>query len=520
MSNQRIMPSGTRYNQNLPANIARGRVNTRRYFATNSNASFSFSTTNEIRIDVSGDKNTFLNCAQSYLDFSLGVSTRNLLSLDGGAHSFIQELRIQSQGQDCELISSYNLLHSILIQYTSNVSNLVETNAISGGYRCLNMLPEFSIGSDITNSVTQHTTNTNIFNLSNNATGQGAITLSSSGGRSNFTPHDCEGITAGASNKQFCIPLFSGFMSNNTYIPIGYSTGFTIILRLTQDVNLGLWATDNTGTYTISNISFNVPVITIDDPEFQTNFNGMLEQQGSVSWVGQTYRNYVSTLSGTGDQQVILNDRSQSLNAVLCCLRSNAVAVSAFDRASLSCRTIVGVNTFQLRIGDNLYPQTAITIKANAVAGGLVVGGRADVQGRGTGAQQSNLNVSRAMCEVMKSFRSLHSTLSTGIISIDSYSSDEGLTCSTIGLPTGTTTVLPSTLSHYGAGLLGVDLTTYSSDPESVSGINTAQNNLNVTLLFNMQAQVGASYEVQSFAVCDAVYTLNYRNGGNFESYY
>lgn len=511
------MPAGTQYNRNLPQNVAAGRVNTRRYFATNSNATFSFSTTNEIRIDISGDKNTFLNCAQSYLDFSLGAVTSNINALDGGAHSWIQELRIQSMGQDLELISNYNLLHTILIQYTSNVSNLVETNAISGGYRTLNMMPEFTTGGS-TLAATTATLGSNIFTVTNTATGQAALTFASSGGRGNFSPHDTEDIAAGTT-KQFCIPLVSGFMSNNVYLPIGSSKGFTIILRLTADFNVGVWAA-NTGTYTISNISFNVPVINIDDPQFQVNFQGMLNQQGRVSWASQTYRNYVSSVVATGgDQQVILNDRSKSLNAILCCLRSNVVAVSAFDRMSLSCRTIVGVNTFQVRIGDNLYPSNQIVIKANAVGGAAIANGRVDVPGRGTGAEQSGLNVSRAMCEVMKSFRNLHSTLSTGIISLDSYASDEGLTApDAVGLPTGTTTVLPNILSHYGAGLLGIDLTTYSGDEDSISGINTAENNLNVTLLFNFQSQAGASYEVQSYAVCDAVYSL--MSDGSFQSLY
>lgn len=516
MMSQVQMPAGTQYNKNLPQNVAAGRVNTRRYFATNSNATFSFATTNEIRIDISGDKNTFLNCAQSYLDFSLGAVTANINSLDGGAHSWIQELRIQSMGQDLELISNYNLLHTILIQYTSNVSNLIETNAISGGYRTLNMMPEFGTGTATTVGTTT-TTNSNIFNIGNTATGQAGLTLVSLGGRGNFTPHDTEDIASG-STKQFCIPLVSGFMSNNVYLPIGASKGFTIILRLTADFNVGVWAA-NTGTYTISNISFNVPVINIDDPQFQVNFQGMLEQQGRVSWASQTYRNYVSSVVATGgDQQVILNDRSKSLNAIICCLRSNVVAVSAFDRMSLSCRTIVGVNTFQVRIGDNLYPSNQIVIKANAVSGSAFPGGRADIAGRGNGSEQSGLNVSRAMCEVMKSFRNLHSTLSTGIISLDSYSSDEGLTCNAIGLPTATTTVQQNLLSHYGAGLLGIDLTTYSGDEDSISGINTAENNLNVTLLFNFQSQAGASYEVQSFAVCDSVYSLML--DGSFQSLY
>lgn len=516
MMSQVAFPSGVLYNRNLPENVAAGRVNTRRYFATNSNATFSFSTTNEIRIDISGDKNTFLNCAQSYLDFSLGAVTANLVSLDGGAHSWIQELRIQSMGQDLELISNYNLLHTILIQYTSNVSNLIETNAISGGYRTLNMIPEFGSGNIVTAGTTT-TADSNIFNIQNTATGQAALIFQSLGGRGNFVPHDTEDIAAGTT-KQFCIPLVSGFMSNNVYLPIGSSKGFTIILRLTADFNVGVWG-NNTGTYTISNISFNVPVINIDDPQFQVSFDGMLQQQGQVSWSGQTYRNYVSSVVASGgDQQVILNDRSKSLNAILCCLRSNVVAVSAFDRMSLSCRTIVGVNTFQVRIGDNLYPSNQIVIKANAVAAAALPGGRSNTAGRGTGADQSNLNVSRAMCEVMKSFRNLHSTLSTGIISLDSYASDEGLSCNAVGLPTGTTTSTPNFLSHHGAGLLGVDLTTYSGDADSISGINTSENNLNVSLLFNFQSQAGASYEVQSYAVCDAVYSL--MKDGSFRSLY
>jgi hypothetical protein len=157
-------------------------------------------------------------------------------------------------------------------------------------------------------------------------------------------------------------------------------------------------------------------------------------------------------------------------------------------------------------------------IKANAVSAAVIGGGRSDIAGRGNGSEQANLNVSRSMCEVMKSFRNLHSTLSTGIISLDSYASDEGLPCNAVGLPIGTTTALASGLSHYGAGLLGVDLTTYSGDEDSISGINTADNNLNVTLLFNFQSQAGASYEVQSYAVCDAVYSL--RSDGSFTSLY
>ena len=58
-------PQGVKYNSMLPQAVAQGKVATRKYYATNSNSNFSFASTNEIRIDISADRNTFLNTAIS-----------------------------------------------------------------------------------------------------------------------------------------------------------------------------------------------------------------------------------------------------------------------------------------------------------------------------------------------------------------------------------------------------------------------------------------------------------------------
>lgn len=498
-------PQGVKYNSMLPQAVAQGKVATRKYYATNSNSNFSFASTNEIRIDISADRNTFLNTAQGYLEFNLGVQGQTLVSLDGSAASWIQQLRIQSLGGDIELISNYNLLFTILLQYTSSVSSLVSSNALMGSYRGVNMMPRFETGPSVTTELTS-----NVFTMDNATAGVGLVNFESSGGRCNINPFDCESIVA-ASSKTFCIPLVSGFLGGDTYLPMS-GKGFTIILNLAQNELLGKWDA-SVGTYTISNISYNVPVISITDPQFNQAFEEMFRDQKRISFYGQTYKNYVSSVIGSGGQQsVIINDRSKSLNAILCCLRANNVAIPAFNRLALSCRSISQVASFQCRIGDLLFPNQQIDIVANGVSAGQIDGGRAEVQYRGLGADQPNLNITRAMAEVMKSFRSLHSSLGTGCVSCDNYASDEGLslTGATSNLPTGSATVTANLLSHHGMGLLGLDFSTYSGDDSNVSGIDTASNNLNVTLLFNFQTLVGASYETQTFCVCDAIYSLNY----------
>jgi hypothetical protein len=346
--------------------------------------------------------------------------------------------------------------------------------------------------------------------MDNATSGVGLVNFESSGGRCNINPFDCESIQV-ATSKTFCIPLVSGFLSGDTYLPMS-GKGFTIILNLAQNELLGIWAAAG-GTYTISNISYNVPVITITEPSFNQAFEEMFRDQGRISFYGQTYKNYVSSVIGSGGQQsVIINDRSKSLNAILCCLRANNVAIPAFNRCALSCRSIAQVASFQVRIGDLLFPNQQIDIVANGVSPGQIDGGRAEVQYRGLGADQPNLNITRAMAEMMKSFRSLHSSLGTGCVSCDNYASDEGLslTGAISNLPTGSATVGPNLLSHHGMGLLGIDFSTYSGDDSNVSGIDTASNNLNVTLLFNFQTLANATYETQTFCVCDAIYSLNY----------
>ncbi len=482
-------PDGARYQSCLAPNVVDGRANNRKYFPTHS-GSFSYNGTNEIRIEVTADRGAMLNSSLGYLEFNIAATHSNV-TLDCGAWSWIDEMAIISDGQDIERITSYNLLHSVLTQYTSNMSHLIQQNALSGSIYALNTTVSFD-----------STAASNVFH------GTNIDAMKSTGGNGNYDPFLSETITA-TESKTFCIPLISGFLGSGLYIPVGESRGFTLSLRLAQTNNIGRWsAAHANNAYTISAITYNAPIVMIEDSVFRNAFNQMLRSDNSnaVCWRGDTYKHYISALTGSSDQTVIINDRSRSLRAMFCVLRTTNTSISGAQRFSLSTRTITNINKFQIRIGDVLYPQSQIDIKCNAIESGAVAG-RSDVQGRYKGSKQDALNVSRAYAEVAKIFGMLHNTSSGGLVSLDAYCSDEGLGVTTAGIPNTAVTVDHSALTHYGVGILGVNLESYEQD-SGVSGIDTARNNLNVTLLFNIQNGT-FTYQVDTFSKIHAVYRLD-----------
>ena len=582
-------PDAVRYQSCLAPDVVEGRAVSRRYFPTHS-GDFEFNGTNEIRIEVTADRGAMLNSSLGYLEFQMKANAKDV-RLDGGAWSWIDEMAIICDGQDIERISAYNLLHTVLSQYTSNLAHLLQQNILSGSVYGVNTTPEFASGTTVSHDthLQSYETYSNVFKIQSggNAGGgnlgvlaQGAQTVaangtlttdmtsladavgpvgttgkvrigtvtavlnftvasahtltlvegatvadnaviyfleiirpntfSSSGGRGNYDPFLTAEIKTGET-KHFCIPIISGFLGSGLYIPLGESRGFTISLRLAQNNMVGVWS-GNDGTYTISNPTYNAPIVMIDDAVFRSSFNQMLSGgNGAVCWRNDTYKHYISQVSASPDQTIIINDRSRSLRAMFCVLRTTNNAISHQSRMALSTRTITQIQDFQVRIGDMLYPNTQINIDCKGVETDPPQLGRNDVAGRGLGADQLGLNVSRAYAEVAKIFGMLHNTSAGGLVSIDAFSSDEGLGCNDSGLPTSTTTTLNSKLTHYGIGILGVNLETYEQD-SGISGINTARNNLNVTLLLNCRQQTGLAgltYQVDTYSKISAVYRLD-----------
>ena len=517
-------PDAVRYQSCLAPDVVEGRAVSRRYFPTHS-GDFEFNGTNEIRIEVTADRGAMLNSSLGYLEFQMKANTKDV-RLDGGAWSWIDEMAIICDGQDIERISAYNLLHTVLSQYTSNLAHLLQQNILSGSVYGVNTTPEFATGALAANTVHSNvfslklttTDTTYVYNTTPGITAgvttkpPATMEYSSSGGRGNYDPF----LTAEVKQNQtkhFCIPIISGFLGSGLYIPLGESRGFTISLRLAQNNMVGVWSANQAANkYTISNPTYNAPIVMIDDAVFRSSFNQMLSGgNGAVCWRNDTYKHYISQVSASPDQTIIINDRSRSLRAMFCVLRTTNTAISDHGRMALSTRTITQIQDFQVRIGDMLYPNTQINIACNGVSPAPPALGRNDAAGRGLGAEQSGLNVSRAYAEVAKIFGMLHNTSAGGLVSIDAFSSDEGLACDGNGLPIESNTITNNNLAHYGIGILGVNLETYEQD-SGISGINTARNNLNVTLLLNCRQQTGLgglTYQVDTYSKISAVYRLD-----------
>lgn len=191
---QAVLPSGVNYRKILPPGLNATTSEVRIY--PTPGAPYTYGRQNQITFRLQ-DAN-FLDTSQSFLY----VRVRNDCTriggvaapayVDGSAHSLFQSLRVSSpSGEQIEYIEEYGRLAAILsdIQYTSD-SRATMGNAL-GGY----------------------------------------------GNR--FASVSDEPVMAGGAEREFLIPLMSGFMSSKRYLPLGFYKGTGVEVQLVlQDPEL------------------------------------------------------------------------------------------------------------------------------------------------------------------------------------------------------------------------------------------------------------------------------------------
>lgn len=443
--NTTALPNAVKYSQLMPKAVA-GRGSMRKFQSSNGNTYNQGA--NIIRIDVNADVGAFLDGQHGELEFKISATNKETaepMSLDTGGWGFIQRMRIEADGIELERIDNYNLIVSKLFQYQSSKSHLLQTNS------------------------TQAT--------GANLVGNGADP-SASGYVESWNTQKCAIKFAGktsASDKTLCVPLVSGFLSNtgNKYIPLGSSRGFTIELTLATPTSFLSATTDC--EYTISNVSYNAPIVYITGNEFLSNWNNVLSNVGGVAWSGHTFKNYVSTITaGAGEKIVNINDRSRSLKSIISVLRTQA-NVNVRTHFGLGNSTIAGATSYNYRIGDLTLPPSRVQMT--------------------TGTGQEGVNVAKAFNEVQKALGQMNSLNAGGLVSLLNYQ----------GLDTAITDI--------GTGVFGLDCEAYLSDAGiSSSGIDTASNGLQVS--FELNATPPAEMRVDTFCMIDAIYHLD--EGGSF----
>ena len=139
----RMNPSGTRYGDLLPLGFrARAQV---RHFQPNNGTTFSYGTSNQIRIPL--QSSGFLDTKHSYIKLTVqagtipgsqlsagGQSSSPGQMLDSSVHSLITRMRIEgSDGQELERIDGYNVLAAMLKDASIGMDHDGSVGSFSGG---------------------------------------------------------------------------------------------------------------------------------------------------------------------------------------------------------------------------------------------------------------------------------------------------------------------------------------------------------------------------------------------------
>ena len=397
---ERVAPSALNYDNILPLAIE-SRSNRREFTPTNG-ATFSNATgATHIRIDVNAD--SMLDALNSYLsvDITNSAAAGHFCGLAPFGPAFIQRLRIESGGVVIEDIDEYSRLYAMTslcqcpenylknnyknmgmyMSHDSNITRLADNTLPGRASLCQSPAPiggadpSTGMGSDTTEL--QYPRPLQNVMAGSSSTADIAV---AAGNRptANALLNHCkiEGLTS----KTLNIPLMSGFLNMDKYIPlIMMNAGFTIDIELVAAQKLGCWTTeahDANGTlaaaalqiWKVSNVKYVAHLIDLDR-SFYDKLRSVMESSGGVlQMAGQTYRHYVGQLPlAVGPHTITLPARVKSVKSIFATFHTNAEYGLNAGGYSQSVFQNANLESFRFEIGSVRYPQNDINCKVNAV---------------------------------------------------------------------------------------------------------------------------------------------------------
>ena len=387
----RVTPPQLNYDNILPLAIE-SRSNRREFLPVNGQ---SFSNSNGatiIRIDVNAD--SMLDASHSYLECNIrndNATAKTALALNPFSPSWIQRLRIESAGVVLEDINEYSRLYSMLSLNQCPEGYIKNNYANMGMYR-----PEKSPNLQSTGAVVSSSTtgaaiangtisSQDVNELHYPTSGQGQVKGQSS---TTITGHPADGAAnrmtttgatfqtsenriAGGASFTMCIPLVSGWLNMDRYIPlVMMNAGFTIELTLCDANRIGMTlaevhdADQGTGVasaWTIDAVKYVAHLIDLDR-SFYDRLRMVMEQtSGSVlQLAGQTYRHYVGDLPGPASEYTItLPARVKSVKSIFGTFLT-ATQMGNILNYDTSVFQTGGLTDFRFEIGSVRYPQTNV----------------------------------------------------------------------------------------------------------------------------------------------------------------
>lgn len=302
---------------------------TLRQFASNNGTSFS-PTINEIRINVSADG--FLDGHKSYLYFTINNTNgtaSQALTLDSDALCWVDQLRIESNGQVLERLDRAAVWNNLQSRWKDAVGQQYARNSKCGG------------------------------------PAGGAADLSNDGHVIEATA--AEDTTYGTS-ATFACPLPLGFLNAHHGKAIPQGGSFDLVVRCNSVAKQCFkWEAEAENDFTITNPRFYAPVYRINDGDVMAEYSQAVMESG-ISFSGDVVKTYINSIpAGAGTRNLQINDRSMSLKALVSAVRADTALsgdnVGVANSAGASILT--GLTQMRYIIAGKNYPQDQIQYAAN-----------------------------------------------------------------------------------------------------------------------------------------------------------
>ena len=462
------IPLGLRYNLGVQDAIPADRT-IRRFQAEN--PSVFTPNNNVVRIPISSEN--FLDLRHAVLGFDLKNSTATDPQwLDGGASCVIQRLRVLStSGRELERLEQYNLLSCVLDQYAGSMTSQISDDVLKGAPARLDTSPFMVAGT----TAADYTSSSGLqLTISGGGTG---ILQNASGGRG-YDQKQATRLSTGIT-RHFELPIrASGFFNSATGKLLPPRSGFVLELTLAPAVQAFTRVSGSAAqAFECQNFVCSIPSVMVKDPAFNSAMEARLAQ--GISWTGTSYQHHVNTSSGSAGRDVLqIAARCRELKGLMTVMRKKANVGNA-DQFQSSRRTIQYITQYQYQVGSQNYPPSQVSLSTTVTGGGTAVGTRIAIPGT------ADLDVSEAYAEVQRLFGNLSvQSGATCLIGCEAYATSE---------------------NNNGAGVIGVDLSAFS-DGSVMSGINSADNALPVSLEILKSAAADAIIQLDTYAVMGVRY--------------
>ena len=453
MEVQRKAPTQVNYQDVLPLAIPSS--SNRREFLPVNGSAFTPNGSNIIRIDVNAD--SMLDTQHSYLQFTLANSTAaNTLLPDVGV-PWVQRLVISSGGVTLEDINEYGKLYALLQTAQNSTSKqLCENALIAGGTNNLST----ALAGDVAVPAVQ-------FSRRYPELTAGAA----------LTPTNVQNQIVGATSKTMCVPLFSGLLNCEKYIPlILMNAGITIELTLGVEASVGISEVTAGGaaaanTYSITDCRYVAHLVDMDRA-FYDALRSEMAMTGSIAIHGQTWRHFRGNVGvGATTGTINIPARMKSIKSIFSVFRY-VTDTDGTDSYQTSALQYPQLSQWQYQIGSVFYPQAAVNVSVT--------------------------NIATTACELLKAFGKLGDAVADCSISPQSF-------------------ILPNAAAGGGAVaganipqfIVGYDLEAFQRSALE-SGIDTANRALpiNLQLQFSAGAPAGG-IAVDNYVVADAFFYVN-----------